>query len=186
MSSEKLNQMATKRLSEEEMKEAKEERKNLEVIPVFEGYFWLGTKIREGQKAKGFLAMPDCELFMASMQTIYDYLKKLVKHEKNHFALENFEAKEPVLADEDCFRAFHVLKHISESLQGTGFFSIEESIIALNHLKRIGQVFDENLEPELQKMRMEERLKQKKNDLSQQRQKQNNKSKNSKSKKDKK
>lgn len=164
-----IEKMAKARMNKEEMAKAEEEKAQLKGIPEFDSYFWLGEQIRLGQDKKPFLSMEDCQIFLAGAQLVYDYLKKLVKHEKNPHAAENFEEAKPELADADAFRALNLLKYILERLHESGHFSIEESALALSHLKRLQDVFVENIDPDFKQEQLEARLHEKTDELKNQR-----------------
>lgn len=169
MEAQKVEDMAKRRMDKEELEKAEEERSRVEKIPQFASYFWLGGKIREGQSAKGFMGMADCELFLGSMQAVYNFLKNVVKHEANPTAEENLSLAHPELADGLVFHAFHVLKTVMESLTNTGFLSIEDAAEALGHLKRIQQTLVENIDPEFEKEQMKASLEEKMTEMKNQR-----------------
>lgn len=169
MEAEKINAMARKRLEKEEQEKGLEEKARLEKIPQFASYFWLGGKIREGQAAKGFMSMSDCELFLGSMQCFYEFMTKVTKHELNPIAEENLSLAQPDLAKGETFHAFHVIKTVMENLTGTGFLSIEDSVEALQNLKSLQMLMVENIDPVFEKEQREASLKEKISEMKDQR-----------------
>lgn len=157
--SEQIEKMAKHKMGEEDKVAIQKERDSLKGISVFDAYFEIAQRIRKGQAAKGFMNLRECEVLVVSMDNIYGGLKNVACKEKNPFARDNLQKREPELIETIHYQSLDFLNRALEKLQSTGFFEIEESVAVLNAIREIETEFNKNRSKELEKTINEAKLK---------------------------